>query len=184
MKKFNRVLAMLLALVTVLAVLPISALAEDWLRVETDKTTVENVASTDITVSVDPKVLLSYMKDGDIKGLLKGISASGSLGDILTKEEILAIIPEEEIIALVKAIIADIDVKELIGCFDADKLLACVDKDGLISLIKGMNLKSYVKDIDVLMSYVDDGDIEKAIDYIDTDAQRLFRRADGSRSQS
>ena len=170
MKKFNRVLAMLLALVTVLAVLPISALAEDWLRVETDKTTVENVASTDITVSVDPKVLLSYMKDGDIKGLLKGISASGSLGDILTKEEILAIIPEEEIISLVKAIIADIDVKELINCFDADKLLACVDKDGLISLLKGMDLKSYVKDVDILMNYVDKGDIEKAIDYVDTDA--------------
>ena len=170
MKKFNRVLAMLLALVTVLAVLPISALAEDWLRVETDKTTVENVASTDITVSVDPKVLLSYMKDGDIKGLLKGISASGSLGDILTKEEILAIIPEEEIIALVKAIIADIDVKELIGCFDADKLLACVDKDGLISLLKGMNLKSYVKDgaLDILMGYISDADIEKAIAYTNT----------------
>ncbi|MBR5120383.1 MAG: hypothetical protein IKV02_05230, partial [Clostridia bacterium] len=172
MKKFNRVLAMLLALVTVLAVLPISALADDWLSVDADKTTVENVTSTDITVTVDPQVLLSYMKDGDIKGLLKGISASGSLSDILTKEEILALIPEEQIIALVKAIIADIDVKELVACLDADKLLDCVDKDGLIALIKGMDLKSYVKDgaVDVVMSYISDADIQNAIDHINIDA--------------
>ena len=172
MKKFNRVLAMLLAIVTVLAVLPISALADDWLRVEADKTTVENVTSTDITVTVDPKALLSYIKDGDVKGLLKGVSAKGSLGDILTKKEILAIMPEDQIIALAKAIIADIDVRELLACLDADELLACVDKDGLISLLKGMNLKSYIKDgaVDVVMKYISDGDIKKAIDYLDTDA--------------
>ena len=172
MKKFNRVLAMLLALVTVLAVLPISALADDWLSVDADKTTVENVTSTDITVTVDPQVLLSYMKDGDIKGLLKGISASGSLSDILTKEEILALIPEEQIIALVKAIIADIDVKELVACLDADKLLDCVDKQAIISILKDMDLKSYVKDgaIDVVMSYISDADIQNAIDHIDIDA--------------
>ena len=85
MKKFNRVLAMLLAIITVLAVMPFSALAEDWLNVNTDKEKVENVTSTDITVTVDPKALLSYIQDGDVKGLIKGMSASGSLGDILTK---------------------------------------------------------------------------------------------------
>ena len=171
MKKFNRVLAMLLALVTVLAVLPISALADDWLSVDADKTTVENVTSTDITVTVDPQALLAYLQDGDIKGLLKGVSASGSLGDILTKEEILAIIPEEQIIALVKAIIADIDVRELIGCLDVYKFLDCVDKQALISILKGMDLQSYVKDgaIEVVMGYINDEDIKKAVDYLDTD---------------
>ena len=171
MKKFNRVLAMLLAIVTVLAVLPLSALADNWLSVDADKTTVENVTSTDITVTVDPKALLSYIKDGDVKGLLKGVSASGSLGDILTKEEILAIIPEDQIIDLVKAIIADIDAKELINCLDKDELLACVDTAGLIAVLKDMDLKSYVKDgaIDVVMGYISDEDIKKAIDYLDTD---------------
>ena len=66
MKKFNRVLAMLLALITVLATLPISVLADDWLNVDADKTKVENVTSTDVTVTVDPKALLSYIQDGDI----------------------------------------------------------------------------------------------------------------------
>ena len=170
MKKFNRVLAMLLALITALAVLPISVLADDWLNVEADKEQVENVTSTDITVTVDPKALLSYIQDGDVKGLIKGMSASGSLGDVLTKAEILAMLPEEQIIDLVKSIIADIDAKALLACLDADKLLACVDTEGLISLLKDMDLKSYVKDIDVLLNYIDEGDIEKAIDYIDVDA--------------
>ena len=170
MKKFNRVLAMLLALVTVLAVLPISALADTWLSVKTDKTTEENVTSTDITVSVDPKALLSYIKDGDIKGLLKGVSADGSLGDIMTKEELLAIIPEEKIIALAKSIIADIDAKALLACLDADKLLACVDTEGLKSLLEDMNLKSYVKDgaIDIVLKYVTEDQIKVAVQYIDT----------------
>ena len=170
MKKFNRILAMLLAIVTVLAILPISALADKWVKVEADKEVVDNVSSTDITVTVDPKALLAYIQDGDVKGLLKGMSASGSLGDVLTKAEILAILPEEQIIALAKSIISDIDAKALLACLDADKLLACVDTEGLISLLKDMDLKSYIKDIDVLMNYIDEGDIEKAIDYVDTDA--------------
>ena len=169
MKKFNRVLAMLLALVTVLAIMPLSALAENWLSVKTEKTTEENVTSTDITVSVDPKALLSYLKDGDIKGLLKGVSASGSLGDIMTKEELLAIIPEEQIIDLIKSIIADIDAKALLDCLDADKLLACVDTEGLKSLLEDMNLKSYIKDINVVVKYINESDLEKAVAYINTE---------------
>ena len=170
MKKFNRVLAMLLAIITVLAVMPFSALAEDWLNVNTDKEKVENVTSTDITVTVDPKALLSYIQDGDVKGLIKGMSASGSLGDILTKSELLAMIPEEQIIDLVKTIIGDIDAKALLACVDADKLLACVDTDGLISLLKDMDLKSYIKDVEILANYISAKDIEKALKYVDTDA--------------
>ena len=170
MKKFNRVLAMLLAIITVLAVMPFSALAEDWLNVNTDKEKVENVTSTDITVTVDPKALLSYIQDGDVKGLIKGMSASGSLGDVLTKSEILAMLPEEQIIDLVKAIIGDIDAKTLLACVDPDKLLACVDTDGLISLLKDMDLKSYIKDVEILANYISAKDIEKALKYVDTDA--------------
>ena len=170
MKKFNRVLAMLLALVTVLAIMPISALAENWLSVKTEKTTEENVTSTDITVSVDPKALLSYIKDGDIKGLLKGISASGRLGDIMTKEELLAIIPEEKIVDLIKTIISDIDANALLACLDKEKLLACVDTEGLKSLLKDMDLKSYVKDgaVDIVLKYVTEDQIKAAVQYIDT----------------
>ncbi len=170
MKKFNKVLAMLLAIVMVVAMLPISAIADTWLNVEAEKETNDNVTSTDITVTVDPKAFLSYLQDGDLKGLLKGMSASGGLGSIMTKEELLAIIPEEQIIDLAKSIIADIDAKALLDCIDADALLACVDKDGLVSLLKDMDLKSYVKDVDILMGYINNDDIEAAVAYIDTDA--------------
>ena len=170
MKKFNRVLAMLLALVTVLAMLPISAIADTWLNVEAKKETTDNVTSTDITVTVDPKALLSYLQDGDLKGLLKGVSATGGLGSIMTKEELLAIIPEEQLIDLVKSVIADIDAKELLACIDADALLACVDKAGLVALLKEIDLQAYVKDVDALMGYIGEDAIEEAVAYIDTDA--------------
>ena len=168
MKKFNRVLAMLLALVMVLAILPISAIADTWLNVEAEKETNGNETTTDVTVTVDPKALLSYLQDGDLKGLLKGISATGGLGSIMTKEELLAIIPEEQLIDLAKAIVADIDAKALLECLDADALLACVDKAGLVNLLKGIDLKKYVKDVDLLMDYINDEDLEKAVAHINT----------------
>ena len=169
MKKFTRVLAMLIALVMVLAVLPISAIADTWLNVEAEKETNDNVTTTDVTVTVDPYALLSYLQDGDLKGLLKGMDASGGLGSIMTKEELLAIVPEDQIIDLVKSVIADIDARDLLACIDADELLACVDKAGLVALIKEMDLSSYVKDFDLLMSYVDAGAIESAVAYINTE---------------
>ena len=169
MKKFTRVLAMLIALVMVLAVLPISAIADTWLNVEAEKETNDNVTTTDVTVTVDPYALLSYLQDGDLKGLLKGMDASGGLGSIMTKEELLAIVPEDQIIDLVKSVIADIDARDLLACIDADELLACVDKAGLVALLKEMDLSSYIKDFDLLMSYVDAGAIESAVAYIDTE---------------
>mgnify|MGYP006991651993 CR=1 FL=1 len=39
MKKFNKILAMLLAVVMVLAILPISAIADTWLSVKAEKET-------------------------------------------------------------------------------------------------------------------------------------------------
>ena len=170
MKKFNKILAMLLAVVMVLAILPISAIADTWLSVKAEKETNENVTSTDITVTVDPKALLSYLQDGDVKGLIKGLSATGGLGSIMTKEELRAILPEEQIIDLIKSIIADIDAKELLACIDADALLACVDKAGLVALLKEVDLQDYVKDVDLLMGYISEDAIEEAVAYIDTDA--------------
>ena len=168
MKKFNRVLAMLLALVMVLAVLPFSAIADAWLNVEAEKETNGNETTTNVTVTVDPKALLSYLQDGDLKGLLKGINATGGLGSIMTKEELLAILPEEQLIDLAKAIVADIDAKALIECLDVDALLACVDTAGLVALFEEIDLQDYVKDVDLLMGYIDDGAIEQAVAYINT----------------
>ena len=144
MKKFNRVLAMLLALITVLATLPISVLADDWLNVDADKTKVENVTSTDVTVTVDPKALLSYIQDGDIKGLLKGVSATGGLGSIMTKEELLAILPEEQIIALAKSIISDIDAKALLEAGIVRDLCDGIKVLGRGEITKNLTVKASV----------------------------------------
>ncbi|MBO7274397.1 MAG: hypothetical protein J6V22_06030, partial [Clostridia bacterium] len=168
MKKFNRVLAMLLALVMVLAILPISAIADAWLNVEAEKETNGNETTTNVTVTVDPKALLSYLQDGDLKGLLKGMNATGGLGSIMTKEELLAILPEEQLIDLAKAIVADIDAKALLECLDADALLACVDTAGLVALLKKIDLQKYVKDVNLLMGYIGEDAIEDAIAYINT----------------
>ena len=108
MKKFQRLLAMLLAIVMVLGVLPFSAFAaNDWVSVDTNKTTESNVTSTDITLTVDPEALITYIKDRDLEALLTGVSVSGSLSDILTVEEILAIVPEEQIAALLSSMIIE-----------------------------------------------------------------------------
>ena len=171
MKKFNRVLAMVLALITVLAMLPISAIADTWLDVEAEKEQVGNVTSTDITVTVDPHALLGYLQDGDWVGLLKGISANGGLESIITPDEFFAIVPKEELVKLVEMILEDVDKDALIACIDVNELLTCFNKTALIDLFMGLdNLQSYIRDYDLLMSYVDAGDIEAAVAYIDTEA--------------
>ena len=166
MKKFNRVLAMLLALVMVLAILPISAIADTWLNVEAKKETNGNETTTDVTVTVDPKALLSYLQDGDLKGLLKGISATGGLGSIMTKEELFEILPEEQLIDLAKAIYEDIKFETLLGLFKPEDLLACVDEAGLVELVLKTDVESFVNDFDTLMGYVSDNKIEAALPYI------------------
>ena len=166
MKKFNRVLAMLLALVMVLAILPISAIADAWLNVEAEKETNGNETTTNVTVTVDPKALLSYLQDGDLKGLLKGMNATGGLGSIMTKEELLAILPEEQLIDLAKAIFADIEFETLLNSFSANDLLGCVDEAGLVKLVLKTDVKSFVKDFNALMGYVSDEKIEAALPYI------------------
>ena len=170
MKKFNRVLAMLLALVTVLAILPVSAFADAWLKVETDKEKVENVTTTDVTVTVDPKALLSYLQDGDLKGLLTGVSLKGGLSDIITLDEFFAIVPKDRILNLVNAVLASIDVEELISYVGLEELFACADKDALVDLFTDLpDLQDYVKDFEALMGYVDKNDIEGAISLIKTE---------------
>ena len=171
MKKFNRVLAMVLALITVLAMLPISAIADTWLDVEAEKEQTGNVTTSDVTVTVDPYALLAYLQDGDWVGLLKGMSATGGLESIMTRDEFFDIVPKDELVKLVQLILEDVDTGVLLDCFDVNELLTCFDREALIDLFLGLNdLQSYVRDYDALMGYVDTGDIEAAVGYINTEA--------------
>ncbi|MBO7273233.1 MAG: hypothetical protein J6V22_00105, partial [Clostridia bacterium] len=171
MKKFNRVLAMLLALITVVAMLPISAIADTWLDVEAEKEQTGNVTTSDVTVTVDPYALLAYLQDGDWVGLLKGMSASGGLGSIVTREELFDIIPKDQLVELVAAVLEDVDTDELLDCFDIGEVLTCFDREALIDLFMGLgNLPAYVRNYDLLMSYISNEDIEAAISYVNAAA--------------
>ena len=174
MKKFNRVLAMLLALITVVAMLPISAIADTWLDVEAEKEQTGNVTTSDVTVTVDPYALLAYLQDGDWVGLLKGMSASGGLGSIMTREELFDIIPKDQLIELVAAVLEDVDTDELLDCFDIGEVLTCFDREALVDLFVGLfedgDVEKYVRNYDLLMSYISNDEIEAAIGCVNAEA--------------
>ncbi len=170
MKKMcNRVLAMLLTVVMMLSVLPLSVFAS-WLDVEAENTQSGNVVSGDIKVTVSAKEFLTYLKNGDLKGLLKGISVDGLRG-VVSVDELFEIIPKEQFAKLVDLIKSDIKSVDLAKYIDMEVLLESVDMDALIALVKDIpNLQDYVKDYDALMKYIDQGVIADAVDYIDVDA--------------
>ncbi len=168
-KQFNRVLAMLLTLVTLLTVLPISTFADGWLDVEGDTTQNGNVTSTNVTVTVTAKALLSYLKSGDISSLKDGISISG-LKDAISADELFEIISKESFKEIIDTVKDDIDPQMLLQYISTEELLEMADIDGLIELVKGLeNLQDYIKDggYDILMDkYIT---IEEILEIADVD---------------
>lgn len=170
MRKSHRILAMILALVTVWTVLPLSVLADTWVEANTENEATGSVSSTTVTLSVDPETLLTYLKTGDKSGLLEGISLSG-LREALDKNAMLELFSEEEIREVAGIIMEDLKLEELLEYVDLDALIAGADMDALIALIKELpDLQNYVLDYDKLMSYLDEEDLLGAIDYVDVDA--------------
>ncbi len=169
-KQCNRILAMLLTLVTLLTVLPISAFAAPWVEAEGETTKNENVTTSNITVTLDAQALLGYLKDRDIKGLVSGLSING-LRDIISAEELFEIIPESDFRAIIESISEDIDPEKLMGLIDLDALMKEIDQEALIDLVLGLpDLEDYIKDYDLLMSYVDNDQFANAVPYVDVEA--------------
>lgn len=107
MKKMcSRVLAMLLTVVMMLSVLPLSVFAS-WLDVEAENTQSGNTVSSDIKVTVSAKEFLSYLKNGDLKGLLTGVSVEGLRG-VVSVDELFEIIPKEQFKKLADLIVSDV----------------------------------------------------------------------------
>ncbi len=169
-KQCNRALAMLLALVTMLSVLPISAIAAPWLEVEQETTKKENVTTNDITVTLDAKALLGYLKDRDMDGLLAGLSVNG-LGDVISTEVLLEIIPEEKIVSIIEAVEKDVTPEMLLQYMDVEELLRVVDRPRVIELITEIdNIQDYIKDYAPIADEISTLDIDAVIDYIDAEA--------------
>ena len=167
MKKMcNKVLAMLLTIVMVFLALPLNAFA--WFDVEGETTQSGNATASDVTVTIDPKELLSYIKDRDVAGLIEAIAVSG-LREIVSLDELYEIIPKEDFVAIADAIKEDIDLDSLLAAINFQKILETADREALIDLVLGVeNLENYL-DYEGLVDYVDEDDIEAAIEYIDTE---------------
>ncbi len=164
MKTFNRVLALLLAVIMTVAVLPLSVLADKWVEVEANTNQSGNVTESDVTVSVDPAALLAYLKNRDLSGLLKGATVSG-LREAFSLEELYGIVPENVWRDILSTVMGEINLDQLLTTADADELLKHIDVKALSALVTAVsNLEQYVADFDTLMSYI--SDLEPAIPYI------------------
>lgn len=170
MRKFHRVFAMILALVTVWTVIPMSVFADTWVEIETENKTEGDVSSTEITLSVDPEALISYLKNGDKAGLLEGISLGG-LRDALDADALIEIFSEPELREIFEMILDEIGVDQLLQYVDVDELIELADVDALVEKIKTLpNLQKYVLNYDKLMTYLDEGDLANAIGFVNTKA--------------
>lgn len=171
MKKQVRILAALLALLTVLAVFPVGVFASTWLDIQGTTTSDEEAgtSSSVITVTVDGDALLSAVKGGGLSGIRSGI-ALADLTDVIPVEELLEWFPQESLTELVQDIIDDIGTERLLTYLDPVKLFAAVDTAELVNLIKDIdNIETYVKDFDQLMSYVSSDRLLDAISCVDLD---------------
>lgn len=154
MKKFNRILALILTLVTVLAMLPATVVAsESWLDVSGKN---DGTAST-VTVTLDAEQLLAVLKGGvsasTLKAVLANISVTG-LSQVITVEELFEIVPKETLLNIFKPedIMNDLDKDELDALVnsilsDNDKLNAIVDEmdmDALAALITRVGVTAVI----------------------------------------
>lgn len=170
MKRIHRIFAMILAIVTLWTVIPMTVFADPWAQIETENKTEGDVSSANITLSVDPEALISYLKSGDKAAILDGISFEG-LRDAFDSDELIRLFSEEEIKELAEIIFDDLKLEELLKYLDVDALIEGADMDALIAQIKALpNLQSYVLDYDKLMAYLEEDDLKNAIEYVDTDA--------------
>ena len=150
MKRFSKVLALVLALITALTVLPISAIADSWLDVDAEKLPEKD--ATHVTVTLDAKLLADLLttdgiSDGLIQKLLDAADVDReTLGKIFTLEELYGIVPREKIVEILdlKTIIETIGLEKLNTYIDLPALLAGCDKNKLAGLLQGIpDLQNY-----------------------------------------
>ena len=149
MKKFNKVLAIVLTIFTLVASLPISVFADAWLDVDA---TTEGSSST-VQVTVDAGTLADILeKDGISADLLEDIKAGVSvdvaaLKEVFTVSELLEIIPRESWLDIfdVDEIMDAIGIENLSKYVDIPTLLQSADSEALANLLKSIpEIEKYV----------------------------------------
>lgn len=173
MKTFNKILAMVLAVLTVLVMLPVSVIADAWLDVDS-KTEAEN---STLTVTVSAAKLAEILRANGvskslIKELLQGVSVDkNALSEVFSVEELFEIIPKQALLDLIdlQEIVEQLDMDTLLDYIDVRELMKNVDLQALLDLIPEGTELTEILDFDVL---VDSVDIDYIIDndYVDVDA--------------
>ena len=176
MKVFSKFLAVILALVTVLTLIPFSVFAkeeasEPWLEVESDG----NPDAPVVTVKVDAAAFMELLRtDGSlipsISDLRSGITLDlASLMNVFTVQELFEIIPQEDLFGI-------LPLESIIEQIGMEKLETYVDKAELINSVSKEDLTALLEDIDDLTVIVDAEEALKTIDkalllkYMDEDA--------------
>ena len=150
MKKFNKFLALVLTLITVVAALPFGAFADAW--VDLDAKT-EGTAST-VTLTLDAAALAAILeKDGISPTLLQDLKAGVSvdiaaLKEAFTVAELLEIIPRDALLKI-------FNVQEIVEEIGLDTLIKYVDIPALLADVETAKLAELIKKIPALESYVD-----------------------------
>ena len=150
MKKFNKFLALVLTLITVVAALPFGAFADAW--VDLDAKT-EGTAST-VTLTLDAAALAAILeKDGISPTLLQDLKAGVSvdvaaLKEAFTVSELLEIIPRDALLKI-------FNVQEIVEEIGLDTLIKYVDIPALLADVETAKLAELIKKIPALESYVD-----------------------------
>ncbi len=168
MKKFNKVLAMFLALVTVIAMLPISVFAEEWAKVDAKN----DGDSTTVTVTVNAGKLADILTSNGVSKdtiteILKGVSFDvGALKQAITLEELFEIVPKDVFVNHfdAEALASKLDLNEMKGYIeDYAKLLEGCDLTKLPDFIPAGTDLSTIFVFSILMDYVE---FEDAKDYL------------------
>ncbi|MBQ1963368.1 MAG: hypothetical protein II369_04535, partial [Clostridia bacterium] len=148
MKTFNKILAMILAVMTVLVMLPVSVIADAWLDV--DSQTEAN--SSTVTVTVDAKKLATILQENGVsKALLKELLADASIDkaallQAFSVEELFEIIPKQDLAELINLpeLLEQIGVDALVGYLDFEALLSAQKPEDVIALIPEEEIKDVV----------------------------------------
>ena len=96
MKTFNKILAMVLAVLTVLVMLPVNAIADGWLDVDSQT----KAEDSTLTITVSAEKLAAILRENGvsktlIKELLKDVSVDkNALSKVFTAEELFEILPK------------------------------------------------------------------------------------------